>query len=84
MLPSASASLTSLARLLKLLGLMMVICVAVLLLLWLPVWRVFEELVSSGQVLQLGISNIYDLTALQRIYKEASVKPAVVQNRCDD
>jgi diketogulonate reductase-like aldo/keto reductase len=45
---------------------------------------VFEELVSSGQVLQLGISNIYDLTALQRIYQEASVKPAVVQNRCDD
>jgi diketogulonate reductase-like aldo/keto reductase len=46
------------------------------------VWRAFEGLVESGQVRQLGISNIYDLRALQDIYHDADVKPAVVQNRC--
>lgn len=45
------------------------------------VWRAFEELVDSGQVRQLGVSNIYELTALQRLHAEARVKPAVVQNR---
>jgi diketogulonate reductase-like aldo/keto reductase len=33
------------------------------------------------QVGQLGISNIYDLEALQAIFQQARVKPAVVQNR---
>jgi diketogulonate reductase-like aldo/keto reductase len=45
------------------------------------VWRAFEGLVESGKVRQLGISNIYDLRALQDIYHDADVKPAVVQNR---
>jgi hypothetical protein len=45
------------------------------------VWREFESLVGAGRVRQLGISNIYDLRALQNIYNDADVKPAVVQNR---
>lgn len=45
------------------------------------VWREFEALVGAGCVRQLGISNIYDLRALQNIYNDADVKPAVVQNR---
>ncbi|WIA43819.1 hypothetical protein OEZ86_010235 [Tetradesmus obliquus] len=45
------------------------------------VWRAFEELADAGQVGQLGISNIYDLQALQAIFEQARVKPAVVQNR---
>lgn len=36
---------------------------------------------AAGQVRQLGVSNIYDLRALQDIYNDADVKPAVVQNR---
>lgn len=44
-------------------------------------WREFESLVEAGRVRQLGISNIYDLRALQNIYNDADVKPAVVQNR---
>jgi diketogulonate reductase-like aldo/keto reductase len=37
--------------------------------------------VTPLQVGQLGISNIYDLEALQAIFQQARVKPAVVQNR---
>lgn len=45
------------------------------------VWRQFEAFVAAGQVRQLGVSNIYDLRALQHIYNDADVKPVVVQNR---
>lgn len=45
------------------------------------VWKAMESIVESGGALQLGISNCYDLKILERIYKEAKVKPAVVQNR---
>eukprot|EP00696_Hemimastix_kukwesjijk_P016115 gnl/Hemi2/4421_TR1551_c0_g1_i1.p1 gnl/Hemi2/4421_TR1551_c0_g1~~gnl/Hemi2/4421_TR1551_c0_g1_i1.p1 ORF type:complete len:300 (+),score=100.18 gnl/Hemi2/4421_TR1551_c0_g1_i1:34-900(+) len=45
------------------------------------VWRVFEEFHASGKVKQLGISNCYDLEMLQAIFNEATVKPAVLQNR---
>ncbi|KAL6050370.1 Aldo-keto reductase family 4 member C8 [Balamuthia mandrillaris] len=45
------------------------------------VWRVFEELHEEGCAKQLGISNCYDLNQLGRLWKEAKVKPAVVQNR---
>lgn len=41
----------------------------------------FAITTNTTQVQQLGISNIYDLKALQKIFKEAEVKPAVVQNR---
>ena len=45
------------------------------------VWSAMESLVHSGGALQLGISNCYDLKVLQRLFEEAKVKPAVVQNR---
>ena len=45
------------------------------------VWRVFESFVNAGKVRQLGISNCYDLKTLTRLYDEAVVKPAVIQNR---
>ena len=47
----------------------------------LSVWRAFESLHSSGAVRSLGISNIYDARALERLYAEAVVKPSCVQNR---
>lgn len=45
------------------------------------VWSSMEEVYSKGFVGMLGISNIYDLSALKLIHDEAKVKPAVVQNR---
>ena len=45
------------------------------------VWRVLEDLHEQGRVRQLGISNIYEVPALQRIWRQATIKPAVVQNR---
>ncbi|MCW8821934.1 MAG: aldo/keto reductase [Sulfurovum sp.] len=45
------------------------------------VWKAMESIVESGGALQLGISNCYDLKVLERLYKEAKVKPDVVQNR---
>eukprot|EP00200_Dunaliella_tertiolecta_P003861 CAMPEP_0202344464 /NCGR_PEP_ID=MMETSP1126-20121109/4135_1 /ASSEMBLY_ACC=CAM_ASM_000457 /TAXON_ID=3047 /ORGANISM="Dunaliella tertiolecta, Strain CCMP1320" /LENGTH=289 /DNA_ID=CAMNT_0048935659 /DNA_START=60 /DNA_END=929 /DNA_ORIENTATION=- len=45
------------------------------------IYRVFETFHASGSAKQLGISNIYSLDALAAIFKAASVKPAVVQNR---
>lgn len=47
----------------------------------LAVWRVFETFVEKGKVRQLGVSNMYDPSAVEYLYKNASVKPAVVQNR---
>lgn len=44
------------------------------------VWRVLESYVPHS-VRRLGISNIYSLTALERLFAAAEVKPAVVQNR---
>lgn len=45
------------------------------------VWKVFEEYVGKGIVKQLGISNIYSLNDLQKIWEESKIKPAVIQNR---
>jgi diketogulonate reductase-like aldo/keto reductase len=45
------------------------------------VWRTMEELFDMGAVLQLGISNTYDLSTLERLYNDAKVKPTVLQNR---
>jgi len=47
----------------------------------LQVWRAFEQLVDTGAVRQLGISNCYRLGALQALWGAARVKPTVVQNR---
>jgi len=47
----------------------------------LEVWRAMELLYKNAEVLQLGISNCYDLSLLQKLYKEAEIKPSIVQNR---
>lgn len=44
-------------------------------------WQALEALADSGQVGQLGLSNCYELEALQRLDREAHIKPAVLQNR---
>jgi diketogulonate reductase-like aldo/keto reductase len=44
-------------------------------------WRAMESLVASGTVRQLGISNCYHIEQLELLYKAATVKPTVVQNR---
>lgn len=45
------------------------------------VWDAMSLLIGQGTVRQLGISNCYDLKNLERIVREADVKPAVLQNR---
>ncbi len=45
------------------------------------VWGAMEGVYQSGGARQLGISNCYDLELLQRLYRDASIKPSVVQNR---
>lgn len=44
-------------------------------------YRAMEAIVAQGGVKQLGISNCYDLNTLQQLHADASVKPAVLQNR---
>jgi diketogulonate reductase-like aldo/keto reductase len=44
-------------------------------------WRAMEELHQQGVVHRLGISNCYELAALQSIYNEATVEPSILQNR---
>jgi len=45
------------------------------------VWRQLEKHVGAGEVRMLGVSNMYDVRSLERLHREARVKPAVVQNR---
>jgi len=40
-----------------------------------------EKLHDTGQVKQLGISNLYDVDQLTKLWNEVRIKPAVVQNR---
>jgi diketogulonate reductase-like aldo/keto reductase len=47
----------------------------------LTVWRAFESRVEAGQVRQLGISNCYELGALDLLYRQSRLKPVVLQNR---
>lgn len=47
----------------------------------LEVWRALEAIHASGGARQLGISNCYQPGQLERLYREARVKPALVQNR---
>jgi diketogulonate reductase-like aldo/keto reductase len=44
-------------------------------------WRALESFVDTGQVRQLGISNCYNRADLERLYKTARIKPAIIQNR---
>ncbi|MFG1378474.1 aldo/keto reductase family protein [Xanthobacter autotrophicus] len=47
----------------------------------LEVWRAMEDLQAQGVVRQLGISNCYEPGRLKRLFHQARIKPAVVQNR---
>jgi diketogulonate reductase-like aldo/keto reductase len=47
----------------------------------LEVWRAMEGIALAGGALRLGISNCYELRTLERLYGEAEIKPAVLQNR---
>lgn len=48
------------------------------------VWGAMEHIYHCGGARQLGISNCYDLELLKRLYRDAEVKPSVVQNRFYD
>jgi diketogulonate reductase-like aldo/keto reductase len=45
------------------------------------VWRKMEAIFETGGTRQLGISNCYAPQQLARLYREAHIKPAVLQNR---
>jgi diketogulonate reductase-like aldo/keto reductase len=45
------------------------------------VWRALEAIVERGGARQLGISNCPAPMQLERLYRKATVKPVVVQNR---
>ena len=45
------------------------------------VWRALEAAVDAGQARQLGISNCYDPAFFKRLFEEARIPPAVLQNR---
>lgn len=47
----------------------------------LAAWRAMEEAVDAGKVVQLGISNCYDMETFTTLYQEARHKPKVLQNR---
>lgn len=44
-------------------------------------WSALEKIVKDGGARQLGISNCYDINIIKALYADASVKPAIVQNR---
>lgn len=45
------------------------------------VWKTLEAEVAAGVVRQLGVSNLYSLGELKKLWNDAEVKPAVLQNR---
>ena len=45
------------------------------------VWDAMETIQKSGGALQLGISNCYNTEVMKQLYADATVKPAIVQNR---
>jgi diketogulonate reductase-like aldo/keto reductase len=47
----------------------------------LQAWRAMERIHDTGGARQLGISNCYDFSTIQALYADATVKPAIVQNR---
>lgn len=47
----------------------------------LVVWQTMEQIVETGGIRQLGISNCYDAQLLEQLYQDVSIKPAVIQNR---
>lgn len=51
---------------------------------FMAVWRAMEALHGAGRVRQLGLSNCYEPAVFERLFKAASIKPAVLQNRFYD
>lgn len=47
----------------------------------LKAWRVLEKLYKDGKVKNIGISNCYDFRVFKNLYKEAEIKPTILQNR---
>jgi len=45
------------------------------------VWQAMEQIFYNGGARQLGISNCYDPQQFKLLYRNAKVKPAVIQNR---
>jgi diketogulonate reductase-like aldo/keto reductase len=45
------------------------------------VWAALEDLVRKRMIQQIGISNCYDPSYFVRLYQEAEIKPAILQNR---
>jgi diketogulonate reductase-like aldo/keto reductase len=45
------------------------------------VWQALEALADTGAVRLIGISNCYDPAQLETLWREARIKPAIVQNR---
>jgi diketogulonate reductase-like aldo/keto reductase len=45
------------------------------------VWRAMEKLHQQGKVDRLGISNCYDVESFMGLFREAAVKPSILQNR---
>ncbi len=45
------------------------------------VWQAMETIQATKGARQLGISNCYELPVLRRLYQDATIKPAVLQNR---
>eukprot|EP01068_Selenidium_serpulae_P012710 Selendium_serpulae@DN5867_c1_g1_i1.p1 len=44
-------------------------------------WSELEKYVDSGKVQYLGLGNHYDLPTIEKLYRHARVKPAIIQNR---
>jgi diketogulonate reductase-like aldo/keto reductase len=44
-------------------------------------WQAMEQIFHSGGAEQLGISNCYDPQQLELLYRNAAIKPAIIQNR---
>ena len=47
----------------------------------LKAWKVLEKLYDEKKVLNIGISNCYDFRVFKNLYKEARIKPTILQNR---
>jgi diketogulonate reductase-like aldo/keto reductase len=47
----------------------------------LQAWHAMETIYEQGGALRLGISNCYQLSVLEALYDQATVKPSIVQNR---
>ena len=47
----------------------------------LSAWRAIESIVDAGGIRQAGISNCYNLSEFESLYRSARIKPSVLQNR---